>query len=85
MAKHQTMVQINLYTCTNNSDRYVDAEAMRKLGELTLHIADPSKIVDPEAYTLTVSFLLGGSELGVTAVDDQTKKEVKTTIMFVAE
>ena len=83
--EHQPEVQINLYTCTNNSDRYVDAEAMRKLGELTLHIADPSKVVDPEAYTFTVSFMLGGSELGVTAVDDQTKKEVKTTIMFVAE
>lgn len=84
-SKHQKAVEFNLYACSNSSDRYVDADAMKKVGSVTLHIADPSKVTDPDMYKLTVNFLLGGSELTVTATDNQTGEEVKTSIMFVAE
>ncbi len=83
--KHQTAVDFNLYACSNSSDRYIDADAMKKVGSVTLHIADPSKVTDPDAYKFTVNFRLGGSELTVTAIDKQTGKEVQTSVIFVAE
>ena len=85
VSKQQKAVVFNLYACPNNSDRYVDAGAMKKVGDVTLHIADPSKVTDPDAYKFTVNFLLGGSELTVTAIDDQTQKEVQTSVIFIAE
>jgi hypothetical protein len=83
--KHQASVDFNLYACSNNSDRYTDADAMKKVGSVRLYIADPSKVTDPDAYKFTVSFRLGGSELTVTAVDKQTGEEVQTSVIFVAE
>lgn len=83
--KHQAAVNFNLYACSNNSDRYVDAAAMKKVGSVTLDIADPKKVTDPDAYNFTVNFRLGGSELTATAINDQTKQEVQTTVIFVAE
>ena len=83
--KHQAAVEFNLNACSNNSDRYVDADAMQKIGSVRLLVADPSKVTDPGAYKFTVSFRLGGSELTVTAVDKQTGEEVQTSVIFVAE
>ncbi|DBB00577.1 TPA: hypothetical protein ACH3X3_002274 [Trebouxia sp. C0006] len=83
--KHQASVDFNLYACSNNSDRYTDADAMKKVGSVRLYIADPSKVTDPDAFKFTVSFRLGGSELTVTAVDKQTGEEVQTSVIFVAE
>ena len=83
--KHQAAVSFNLYACSNNSDRYVDAETMKKVGAFTLNIADPNKVTNPDAYKFTVNFRLGGSELTAIAIDDQTNLEVQTTIIFVAE
>ncbi len=83
--KHQAAMDFNLYACLNNSDRYVDADAMKKVGLVRLHIADPKKVTDPDAYKFTVNFRLGGSELTVTAVDKQTGEEVQTSVIFVAE
>ena len=83
--KHQHAVCFRLYACSNNSDRYIDADAMKKVGEVTLQIVDPSKVTDPDMYGFTVNFLLGGSELTATAIDNQTQKQVQTTIIFVAE
>ncbi len=85
LRKHQAAVEFNLYACSNNSDRYIDADAMKKVGSVTLHIADPRKVTDPDAYKFTVKFRLGGSELTVTAVDKQTGEEVQTSVIFVAE
>ena len=68
-----------------NSDRYVDAATMRKVGAFTLNIADPNKVTDPDAYKFTVNFQLGGSEVTATAIDDQTNLEVQTTVILVAE
>ena len=83
--KLQSSVSFKIYTCDNNSDRYVDATSMKRVAEVTLHIADPTRVTDPEAYSFTVSFMLGGTELTITAVDDQTQKQVQTTAIFVAE
>ncbi|KAL3161166.1 hypothetical protein ABBQ38_009535 [Trebouxia sp. C0009 RCD-2024] len=83
--KHQKAVEFNLYACSNNSDRYVDSAAMKKIGNVTLQITDPTKVTDPDAYSFTVSFRLGGSELTATAIDNQTNLEVQTTVIFVAE
>ena len=58
---------------------------MRKVGAVTLEIADPSKVTDPDTYKFTVNFRLGGTELTATAIDNQTMKEVQTTVIFVAE
>lgn len=83
--KHQAAVSFNFYACSNNSDRYVDAATMKKVGAIILDIADPTKVIDPDAYKFTVNFRLGGSELTATAMDNQTKQEVQTTVIFVAE
>lgn len=83
--KHQKAVVIKIFTSTDNTDRYVDAATMRELGQVTLNITDPSKVIAPEAYRFTVNFMFGGSELTLTAVDDQTKQQVQTRVVFVAE
>lgn len=83
--KHQAAVSFNLYACSNNSDRYVDSTAMKKIGNVKLDIADPSKVLDPDTYKFTVNFKLGGSELTATAIDNQTNLEVQTTVIFVAD
>jgi len=34
--KHQASVDFNLYACSNNSDQYTDADAMKKVGSVRL-------------------------------------------------
>lgn len=75
---------LDIYACNNNRDRYIDAPAMIKLADLTLPISDPSKVDPPSMYDMLVRFRFGTTQLEVTAHDKQTKKEVETSMVFVA-
>lgn len=83
--KHQANVTFAIYSCSNSNDRYVDSDAMRRLGEVKITVEDPAKVTNPDTYTFTVSFTFGGTELQATAVDDQTQKQAQTSVVFVAE
>ena len=78
-------MDIDIYACNNNRDRYTDAPAMRKLAQLTLPISDPSKVDPPRNYNMLVKFSFGATEMEVTAYDEQTKEEVETSMVFIAD
>lgn len=44
----------------------------------TCSASDPSKVTDPDADSFDVSFMPGGTELTITAVDNQ-KQEIRVT------
>lgn len=75
----------SIYACNNNRDHYTDATAMRKLATLQLTISDPSRVDPPREYAVLVSFSFGAAELQVHAYDQQTREEVQTSVVFVAE
>ena len=58
---------------------------MRKLAFLRLPISDPSKADPPHKYAPLISFSFGATELEVHAYDLQTKEEVQTSVVSVAE
>lgn len=78
-------MDISIYACNNNRDLYTDASAMRKLATLQLTISDPSRVDPPRQYGILVSFSFGATELEVHAYDQQTREEVQTSVVFVAE
>ena len=82
---YQSAVTFSIYACKNNTDAYTDSDAMRKLGNVAISIDNPSAVTDPEKCSFTVSFMFGSTEMKATAVDDQTHKQVQTTVAFVAE
>ena len=83
--RYQSSVPFHIYTCENNTDRYVDSDSMKRLGEVVITIDHPDCVHDPDKYTFTLSFTLGSVELKVTAVDDQTQRKAQTTVAFIAE
>ena len=83
--KYQSTVQFAIYSCTNNTDRYTDSESMKKLGWVNITIDNPILVQNPDKYTFTVTFTLGSLELKVMATDDQTKRQAKTQVLFVAD
>ena len=83
--KYQSTVRFTIYTCENNTDKYVESDTMRRLGEVRITIDNPAAVEDPDMYQFTVSFTLGSVELKVTAIDDQTQRKAETTVAFVAE
>ena len=85
IARFQNHVEFPIFACNNNKDAYVDATSMRRIANVKLLIANPSKVGKPCNYKLTVSFRLGTSELLVTASDDQTGKRIQASMEFVAD
>ena len=81
--KNQSSVTFPIFACANNSDKYTDAQSMRRLGDFTIFVLDPSVVDDK--YSFSVSFTFGSTELAVSAVDDQTQQEAHACVVFVAE
>ncbi len=84
-ARFQSCVAMAIYACNNNADTYTDANAMRKVATIVLDIEDPTKVDPPRWYELAVSFTFGASEFQASARDEQTGKEVKTSVVFIAD
>ena len=84
-ARFQSSVPMAIYACNNNADTYTNANAMRKIATTVLDIEDPTKVDPPRWYKLAVSFTFGASEFQASARDEQTVKEVKTSVVFIAD
>jgi len=84
-ARFQSSVEIAIYACNNNADTRTDASAMRKVATMVLDIEDPTKVDPPRWYKIAVRFTFGASEFQASARDEQTGKEVKTSVVFIAD
>ena len=52
---------------------------------MKITIDNPIVVQNPDKYTFTVTFTFGSVELKVMATDDQTKRQAKTQVLFVAD
>ncbi len=84
-ARFRSTVEMVIYLCNNNADTYTNASAMRKVATMVLDIEDPFNVDPPRWYKLAVSFTFGASEFQASARDEQTGKEVKTSVVFIAD
>ena len=84
-ARCQSRVTFQIYACPNNNQRYTDAAGMRSLARMTVHIDDPAAVDPPDLYKLTLTFKLGGTEIQAFAMDDQTGKMARTSVVFVSD
>ena len=82
---HQEKVHFSIWKSHINNMLYTDAPCMQQIGELVLAVDDPEKVQDPDKYKFKVSFNFGQTEMTVTAVDQQTNKQLKTQVLFIAE
>ena len=78
-------MEMAIYACNDNADTYTDANAMRKIASMVLDIEDPTKVDPPRRYRFAVSFTFGASEFQASARYEQTGREVKTSVVFIAD
>ena len=60
---------------------YATGEGVRRLATATVAIA-PGAIFDVKSYIIKVRMLFGATELQVSARDEQSGKEVETSVRF---
>ena len=82
---HQNKVLFGIWKSEINDKQYTDDPCMQEIGSLVLDVDDPDKVQDPEKYKFKVSFDFGQTEMTVTAMDQQTSKQLKTQVLFIAE
>ncbi|KAK3584294.1 hypothetical protein CHS0354_013246 [Potamilus streckersoni] len=77
--KDQTFANVEIFQSELQNPEYVTDEKCKKLGTLVIDMPDTTGGCDRD---VEVTMIYGGTELGVKAIDKNTGREFKTTIVY---
>ncbi|KAL3857061.1 hypothetical protein ACJMK2_011757 [Sinanodonta woodiana] len=79
LERYQTSITFDIYQTESQNPVYITEEGCKKIGSLVVEMPDRTKKIERNAQ---VTMIFGGTELGVKGIDESTKKEFKTTIVY---